>query len=124
MGDAATQQPALGEHGSAADLQRSAAEPGQARRQNTLSQLEHRIRAQGRDVVAVLIAGSDHQHAEPDHVGEAMNHLRLRARIVETIRQPLGNAKALFEFPQHQHAGIGGQLPAVKARHNGFAENR
>ena len=57
-------------------------------------------------VVAVLVAGSDHEHPEPDHLVKAMKNLGLRARIVDAGRQPLGDAQALFDFSQHQHARI------------------
>ena len=37
--------------------------------------LEHRVGAQAVGVVAVLIAGRDHQHAKADHVGQAVSDL-------------------------------------------------
>jgi hypothetical protein len=71
-----------------------------------LRQFECRIGPQGRGVIAILIAGSDHQHPEPDHLGKTMNHLALCSRILKATRQPIGNTKALFELPQHQNACI------------------
>ena len=53
--------------------------PDRSGRQNVLRQLERRIGPHGRSVVAVLVAGSDHEHPEPDHVGKAVDHLGLRA---------------------------------------------
>jgi hypothetical protein len=67
--------------------------------QNVLRQLECRIGPHSRGVVAVLVTGSDHEHPEPDHLGKAVDHLGLRARILDAARQLFGDAKALFDLP-------------------------
>jgi hypothetical protein len=89
-----------------------------------LRKLERRIGPQAGGVVAVLIAGGDHQHAEPDYTGVAVDDLILRARIRAAARQPLGGAKALLGLPQNQNARIRRQRPAVKTRHERLAKNR
>jgi hypothetical protein len=35
-----------------------------------------------------------------------VDHLRLRARIVDTARHPFGDPQALFDLPQHQNARV------------------
>jgi hypothetical protein len=77
----------------------------------------------GARIVAVLIAGGDHQHAEPDHIAKAVHDLILRARIRDTARQPFGDAKALLVLPQNQNARIRRQRPTVKTRHDWLAKN-
>jgi hypothetical protein len=48
----------------------------------------------------------------------------LRARILDAARQPFGDAQALFDRPQNQHARVRRHLPAVEARHYRLAANR
>ncbi len=67
-------------------------------------QLEQRIGPQGCGVVAVLVAGGDHQQAEADDVGEGVHDLVGRARIVDAGGQPLGDTQPLLDLAQHQHA--------------------
>jgi hypothetical protein len=53
-----------------------------------------------------------------------VHDLILRTRIRDATRQPLGDAKALLDFPQNQNACVRRQRPTVKTRHDWLAKNR
>ena len=93
-------------------------------RQAVQRQLEGRVVAQAVGVVAVLVAGRDHQHAEPQDVGNAVPDPLGQARIVDAGGQAFGNAEPLLDLAQDQHAGVGGELPAVEAGDDGLAGGR
>ncbi len=57
-------------------------------------------------VVAVLVAGRDHQHAEADHVGQRVSDQRRIARVVQAPGQALRHAEPALDLAQHQHARI------------------
>jgi hypothetical protein len=61
-----------------------------ARGQAIERQLEHRIAAQRIGVVAILIAGGNHQHAKPDDLRQAMHDLLWHPRVPETAGQAVG----------------------------------
>jgi hypothetical protein len=61
-----------------------------ARGQTIERQLEHRVGAQRVGVVAILIAGGDHQHAKPDDLRQAMHDLLWHPRVPETAGQAVG----------------------------------
>ena len=86
-------------------------------------QLERRIGPQTGGGVAVLIAGGDHQHAELEHIGKAVDNLILRARIRDAARQTFGDAKALLDLPQNQNSCVR-RRNTVKTRHDRLAMNR
>ena len=66
-------------------------------------------------IVAVLIAGGDHQQAEAQHVCEAVLDPVRRARIVDAGGEAPGDAEALLDLTQRQQAAIGREGAAVKA---------
>ena len=89
-----------------------------------LGHLEHGIGAQAIGVVAVLVAGGDHLHAKADHVGEAVDDLVRRARIVKARRQALGDAQPPIHLRQRDHAAVRRQQAAVETGDHGLAANR
>jgi hypothetical protein len=78
-----------------------------ARRQAPHRQFEHRIVAQDISIVAVLVTGSDHQHAEADDVLDRMHHLRGLARIGNVRSQTRRKAETLLDFAQGQQTTTG-----------------
>jgi len=76
-------------------------------RRETLRHLEHRITAQSRGVVAVLIAGADHEQAKANDVGERVGDEIGIARITDAAGEPLRDVHALLDLTQQQHAAIG-----------------
>jgi hypothetical protein len=71
-----------------------------ARRQAVEGQLEHRVAAQPAGVVAVLVAGSDHQHAEPDDLGQAMHDLLRHPRVLQAAGQTVGQSQPALNLAQ------------------------
>jgi hypothetical protein len=71
--------------------------------------------AQNIGIVAILIAGGDHQYAEADNVLERMHHLRGLARIGNVRCQAGRDAAALLDFAQCQQTATGGEALASKA---------
>jgi hypothetical protein len=80
--------------------------------------------AQRVGVVAVLVAGRDHQHAEAQDRGDAVPDALRRTRVVEAGGEALGQAKPTLDLAQGQQAAVGGQLPAVEAGDQGLAGDR
>ena len=80
--------------------------------------------AQAVGVVAVLAASRDHRHAEAQDVDHRVADPPRQARIVDAGGQAFGNAEPLLDLAQDQHAGVGGELPAVEAGDDGFAGDR
>jgi hypothetical protein len=66
-------------------------------------------------IVAVLVAGGDHQQAEAQHVGETVLDPLRRARIVDADGEAPGDAEALLDLTQRQQAAIGREGAAVEA---------
>ena len=93
-------------------------------RQAVERQLERRIAAQAVGVVAVLVAGRDHEQAEADDLRQSMNDPPGRPGIFQARRKPVGNPKPLLDLPQAQHTGIRGQPSAIEAGDHGFAGDR
>ena len=73
-------------------------------RQPAEGELESRVVPQAVGVVAVLVAGGDHQHAEAHDVGDAMHDPPRRAGIGHAGGQPIGDAEPAFDLAQRQHA--------------------
>ena len=86
--------------------------------------LEHGIAAKTGGVVAVFVAGGDHQQPKTDDVGEAVRDLIRRTRVFDAGGQTIGDAKALFDLAQHQNAAVRRQQSAVEFSHNGLAGDR
>ena len=84
-----------------------------ARGQAIERQLEHRVAAQRVGVVAVLVAGGDHQHAKPDDLRQAMHDLLRHPRVLETGRQAVGQAPAGVR----SRARPASRLPRTAGRH-------
>lgn len=61
---------------------------------------------QGGGVVAVLVAGRDHQQAEADDVSEAVPDLLRRSRVIEAGGLAIGDTEAALDLFQRQHAAI------------------
>ena len=89
-----------------------------------LRHFEHGVLAQARGVVAVLVAGRDHHHAEADHVGQGVDDQIGVARIIEAARQALRHTEPAFHLAQDQYAGIGRQRAAVETGLHGSACDR
>ena len=81
---------------------------------DALRHLEHGVLTQARGVVAVLVAGRDHQHAEADHVSQGMCDQRRIARIVQAPGQAFRHAEPSFDLAQHQHARVRRQRATVE----------
>ena len=62
--------------------------------------------AQAVGIVAVLVAGGNHQHPETQDVGDAMHDTPRRARVGQAGGQAVSDAEAAFDLAQRQHAGI------------------
>ncbi len=83
--------------------------------QAPISQLEQRIVPQAVGIVAVLVAGGDHQQAEAQHLSEAMLDALRRARIVDARGGALGDAEARLDLTQRQQAAIGREGPVRRS---------
>ena len=57
-------------------------------------------------IVAVLVAGGDHQQAEAQHFGEAVLDALRRSRIVDAGGEAPGHAEARLNLTQRQQAAI------------------
>jgi hypothetical protein len=95
-----------------------------ARRQLVERHLEHRIAAQAGCVVAVFVAGGDHQQAKADDIGKIVNDLLRRAPILEAGGQSIGDTKVLFHLSHSEDAGVRRQEAAIEASDHGLATNR
>jgi hypothetical protein len=62
--------------------------------------------AQAVGIVAVLVAGRDHQQAEAPHLGETMADALWRAWIVNASGETFGHAQAGLNLAQRQQAAI------------------
>ena len=89
--------------------------------QAPVGELEQRIMAQAVSIVAVLIAGRDHQQAEAQHLGEAMLDALGRTRIVDARSETFSHAQARLDLAQRQQAAIGREGPSVEAGNDGLA---
>src|ERR1700716_1284415 len=67
---------------------------------------EYRIDAKTVGVVAVLVAGGDHQEAEADDVGESVRDLIRCALILDTASKTISDAQPLLNLAQHQDAAV------------------
>ena len=92
--------------------------------EDVLRHLEDRVRAQADGIVAILLSRGNHQQAEADQIGQAMNDLILRSRIIDARGEPLRHPEMLVHFAQGKNSGVGGQQAAVEPRQNGLACNR
>ena len=86
--------------------------------------LEHGITTKTGGVVAVFIAGGDHQEPKTNDIGEAVRDLIGRAWVLDTRRHAIGDAKALFDLAQNQNTAVRRQQAAVEFGDNCLAGNR
>jgi hypothetical protein len=70
-------------------------------------QLEHRVGAQPVGVVAVLVAGRNHQQAKADDLVKTMHDAPRVTRVRDAGRQASGHVEALLHLTQHQQPTIG-----------------
>jgi hypothetical protein len=75
-------------------------------------------------VVAILIAGGDHQHSKAQDISEAVPDALRRTWVVDAGSEALGQAEPLLDLAQGQQAAIGGELPAIEAGDQGHAGDR
>src|SRR5205823_3123077 len=66
-------------------------------RERGMRHFEHRIGAKTVGVVAVLVAGGDHQEAEADDVGESVRDLIWRTLVLDTACETIGDAQPLLD---------------------------
>ena len=62
----------------------------------------------------MLVSRGNHQQAEADQIGQAMNDLILRSRVIDARGEPLRDPELLVDFAQGKNAGVGGQQTAVE----------
>lgn len=77
-------------------------------------QLERRIEAQHVEVVAILVAAGDGEHARPDHVGVRMGRAGRSARVGQATGKARSKTEPFLDPAQQQHAAVGRQPAAVK----------
>ena len=87
-------------------------------------QLEDRVMPQAVGVIAVLVAGRDHQQTKAQDVRDAVPDPLGSARVLDTGREPLSYAEPALDLAQRQQAAVGGELPAVEAGDDGKAGDR
>ena len=80
--------------------------------------------AQAIGVVAVLVAGRNHQHAEPQDLGHAVPDPLGQARIVDAGGQTFGQAEPALNLAQGQQPAVRGEQAAIEAGNNGLASGR
>jgi hypothetical protein len=61
---------------------------------------------QGIAVVTVLVAGDDRQHPETEDRGQPVRDLGRVPWLRQTAGQPVGQAQAVFEFPEKHKPAI------------------
>ena len=86
--------------------------------QLTERQLEPRIMAQRIEIVGILIAAGDRQHASAQDVAEVVDDAALVARVGNAGGKPFREAELSFRLRQQQHATIGCQPPAIEGGGN------
>jgi hypothetical protein len=77
-------------------------------RQPPASQLERRIGAQMIQIVGVLIAAADREHASAEHIDKTVHHPRRVAPIREHPGQLVGQAKTPLSHRQKHHTPVRG----------------
>ena len=87
-------------------------------------QLEHRIGAPRVSVVAVLVAGRDHQHAKADDRVQTMHDLARRTRILDAGSEALRDAEAVLPFTQGEQTAIGAETRGIEPGDDPLAADR
>jgi hypothetical protein len=86
--------------------------------------LEDRIMTQGIAVVAVLVAGDDRQHPEPDDLGQGVIDLGRVARVVQAAGQTVRQTQAIFDLAEQQQTSVRGQHAPIETDIQRLAVNR
>lgn len=68
------------------------------------------------EVVGVLVAAGDGEHARAQDVGDAVGHQRRVARVGDQPGEAPGHAQAALGGGQQQDAAIGRQATAIEGR--------
>ena len=76
--------------------------------------LQSRIRAQRIDVVAILVAGGNHQHPRPRHIGIAMTDPGRIAVIAEGGADRLGQTQARLDLTQDDETAVRRQAAGIE----------
>ncbi len=76
--------------------------------------LEHGIASQRIGVVAVFVAGADHQQPKVNDVSERVRDLIQRARVHHAGGKPIGDAEALFDLAQRQNPAVRRQQTTIE----------
>ena len=76
--------------------------------------LQRGIGAQRIDVVAVLVAGSDHQHPRRHHLGVAVPDAGRIALVTERGGDRRGKRQPLGDLPQYDQAAVRRQAPGIE----------
>ncbi len=79
-------------------------------------QFEAGIGAQLIEIVGILIAAGDGEHARAQEVDHTVRHQQRIARIGDQPRQPMGNPDTSFGSSQKHHAAIRGETTAIERR--------
>ena len=66
------------------------------------------------EVVGVLVAAGDGEHARAQNIGDAVRHQQRIARIGDQRRQPVGDPDTPLGRSQKHHAAIGGDASAIE----------
>ena len=82
--------------------------------QTPAGQLEAGIGAQMIEIVGVLIAAGDGEHAGAQDVDDTVRHQQRIARIGNQTRQALGDPDAPLGSSQQHHAAIGGEAATIE----------
>ncbi len=77
--------------------------------------LEHRIVAQRRAVVGVLVARRNCKHPQPQHLFQRMHDACRSATVLQAAGQPIRQPKPLLDATQQKNAAIGRQKAPSKA---------
>ena len=93
---------------------RLAHEVGAGHRASAAGDLQRRIGAQCVDVVAVLVAGRDHEHARLHHLGVAVLDACGIAFVAQAGGDRLGQAEACRDLAQYDHAAVRRQATGIE----------
>ena len=87
-------------------------------------ELEDRVMPEAVGVVAVLVAGGDHQHPEADDLGKRVHGAAGITRIVDASGKTVGDFEPLLDLAQNQQTAVGRQPAAVEAGNDLLALDR
>ena len=83
-------------------------------RQPSAGELERRIGPQMIEVVGVLVAAADREHASTEHIDKAVHDTRRIAPIREHPGQFVGQTETPLGHRQKHHAPVRGQATAIE----------